>query len=682
MSDDGYNEIKRLVRTLFDAKDKINTRQFDAVFYKKANPDVDFSNVNPISHYILDGYHEGRLPRARIKLSKYLVEYVRANGGFIKVARRATKGGIGFASVRAKINRALKGFYERDFQRKARDRNNYALWVKLYDTVTDEVRRKALKELRAGCPLLPKISIVMPTYNTPESYLSSAIESVINQVYPNWELCICDDASSLDETKSVLEHYKRLDSRIKIRYREVNGHISAASNGALKLADGDYIALLDHDDELHAMALYHVAIAILNNASPAIIYSDEDKLNHDGSRVNPYFKPDWNYGLFLSQNMISHLGVYRSDLVRKVGGFRLGFEGSQDYDLALRVLDAMGPDERIVHIPRVLYHWRMHAESTSMALDNKSYAITAGEAALNQHLKRKNEPLFAAHIGYGYRVSGVIPTPYPLISIIVYGMSDGGALDSIKHHIKSKTSYKSIEILEVSQWDGDAGLENSGSEVSLNGSVALFRAFNDVIKSAKGDFICIYYAGLSPSCEEWLDELVLWAMNDDVGLVAPLIIKKSGKIHSCGVITSPTGGYAFPHRDLHRFNHGYFGRASLMQAFSALGGGCLLFSRTVYEKIGPLPEVNNTFCECEVAYSLRASGAGLSNMLIPAASLELDDSKKQHRLMNLSTDFQGVETIYLAKEDPSYNINLSISPIDFSLAWPPRTEELMQALKH
>ena len=230
----------------------------------------------------------------------------------------------------------------------------------------------------------------MPVYNTNPVFLRKALDSVLEQLYPNWELCIADDASSNPEIRTILDDYARRDRRIKLVYRSENGHISAASNSALELATGDFIALMDHDDELLEHSLYMVALTINEHLDSDIIYSDEDKIDVAGVRQTPYFKPDWNPELFYSQNYLNHLGVYRASLVREVGGFRKGFEGSQDYDLALRIL-SLTSVERIRHIPYVLYHWRMAPGVQTFSIDNLPTAVQASRRALADYFAKRGE---------------------------------------------------------------------------------------------------------------------------------------------------------------------------------------------------------------------------------------------------------------------------------------------------
>ena len=295
---------------------------------------------------------------------------------------------------------------------------SYARWVEQFDTIND-IDRLGMYEEIGNWKLKPLLSIIMPVYNPPIEMLREAIESVKAQVYFNWELCIADDASTDEKVRLFLDQSVQADHRIKVIYREENGHISKASNSALDIADGEFIVLMDNDDALPEHALFWVAKTINKYPDAAIIYSDEDKIDEQGVRSAPYFKTDWNPYLFRSHNMISHLGVYRKALVERVGKFRLGMEGSQDYDLALRCSEQVD-SAQIIHIPRVLYHWRMHAGSTAMSGDEKPYAQNAGQKALDEHLKRSGIAGHAELLDFGmYRVHYDLPERKPLVSLII-----------------------------------------------------------------------------------------------------------------------------------------------------------------------------------------------------------------------------------------------------------------------
>ena len=266
------------------------------------------------------------------------------------------------------------------------DAGDYARWIRCYDQLQrEDVKR--VREQIAQFHYSPLISVLLPVYNSNLKWLRRAILSVQKQLYPRWELCIVDDASTDRKIWPFLQRCARRDRRIKLMRRTENGHISAASNDALRLATGDFVALLDHDDELAPTALYFVALALNKNRDLQLLYSDEDKLEEHNRRSEPYFKSDWNPELFLAQNFVSHLSVYRTDLIHRIGGFRIGFEGSQDYDLALRCIEQIRPEE-IEHLPWVLYHWRAGDQSTASNPTAKPYAQEAARRAVQEHLKR------------------------------------------------------------------------------------------------------------------------------------------------------------------------------------------------------------------------------------------------------------------------------------------------------
>ncbi len=311
------------------------------------------------------------------------------NGGLQLTARKAIKifREEGWVGVKRRLNMATRNaapVFDENGQ--PINRNDYTEWVRRYDTLDDAKRDDILAKIEIMARH-PKISIVMPVYDPPLDFLDQAIWSVRRQLYPEWELCIADDASKNQAVRDLLARHAAEDSRIKVAYRSENGHISQASNSAAELATGEFVALLDNDDLLPPQALFYIADAILQHPDAGLIYSDEDKIDSAGHRRSPYFKPRWNPDLFLSHNMICHLGVYRRTLAAELGWFRAGYEGAQDYDLALRCVERLAAKD-IVHIPRVLYHWRSHAGSTAYAGSEKDYASTAGQRALNDHFAR------------------------------------------------------------------------------------------------------------------------------------------------------------------------------------------------------------------------------------------------------------------------------------------------------
>ena len=262
----------------------------------------------------------------------------------------------------------------------------YADWVARYDT-PDDAARRAVESQLAKLADQPTISVVVPVFDTPEVLLHAALDSVVRQWYSRWELCIVDDGSTASWVSAVLDEYGHLDQRIRVITHGRNRHISAASNSGVEHTTGQFVAVLDHDDLLAPHALAEVVLALAAHPDAGLVYSDEDHLDQAGHRRDPYFKPDFDPVLLLAQNYVAHLCVVRRDVVEAISGFREGFEGSQDWDLVLRAVERLRP-EQVVHIPRVLYHWRAHAGSTANQTSQKAYAIEAGRRSVADHLRR------------------------------------------------------------------------------------------------------------------------------------------------------------------------------------------------------------------------------------------------------------------------------------------------------
>ena len=307
----------------------------------------------------------------------------------------------------------VKRTYDQGFDQNA-ESISYQEWIDCVEAPSLPAA-EVVKDRLAQCPNPPLISVVVPVYNTPVRHLRACLDSVLAQSYPHWELCIADDASPSPRVRQVLEDYCHRDQRIRVVYRQENGHISRASNSALEIAKGDYVAFLDHDDALARHALYFVALEIIANPQAQVIYSDEDKLTEDGQRVTPHFKSDWNPDLFYSQNYVCHLTAYRRHLLSKIGGFRIGVEGSQDHDLLLRCLPHL-TEGQIQHIPRILYHWRIIDGSTAKAASEKGYTKEAGLKALRDYFSQQGPAGIQVEPGIipnTYRVRWPIPQPAP-----------------------------------------------------------------------------------------------------------------------------------------------------------------------------------------------------------------------------------------------------------------------------
>ena len=569
------------------------------------------------------------------------------------------------------------------------DRNDYAEWIRRYDTLTD-VARDALKARAGEFVHKPLITVVMPTYNPKTTWLIAAIESIRGQIYPNWELCIADDASTDAAIRPVLEAYAREDSRIKLALREKNGHISAASNSALELGSGSWVALLDHDDLFSEHALFWVVDAINQHPDARLIYSDEDKIDEIGRRFDPYFKCDWNEDLFHSHNLVSHLGVYHMGLLRDVGGFREGLEGSQDYDLALRCIERLAASQ-IFHIPRVLYHWRMHAESTAKSADAKPYAMLAGERALNEHFTRRRIRARAELIGFGYRMHYALPDSPPLVSLIIPTRNGLGLIRACVNSILTKTIYQNYEILIVDNGSNDPEILQYFDSLRADVRIRVIhddRPFNysalnnAAVKAARGEVLGLLNNDVEVISPMWLNEMVSLAMQPGVGAVGARLWYHSGHLQHGGVILglgkSRVAGHA--HYRMPRHEYGYFGRAMLISAFSAVSAACLLVRKSIYEEAGGMNETDLQVAFNDVDFCLRVRESGYRNVWTPYAELyHRESATRGFEITSAKRARFGKEVQYMQQRwgalllnDPAYSPNLTLDHGDFCLAWPPR----------
>lgn len=662
-------------------------------WYLEKYPDVAAHGMSAKHHFRYFGFFEGRLPcppsildklLARLRVSIKAIKYLRRRhdnyGDVLKILfnQYSTFGASGLKTYLIRCSDAY-------------DRGNsidYQEWIKLSE-LGDEHRDQAKTEI-SEMKIKPLISIVMPTYNSNLTWLGEAIESVLSQVYENWELCIADDASSNPELWPYLESYAEKDERIKIVRREVNGHISAASNSALALVKGDWIALFDHDDLLHSFALYWVVRTINQNPDAQLIYSDEDKLDEYNYRNSPYFKPNWNYTLFLSQNCFSHLGLIRRGLVQKIGGFRTGFEGSQDHDLILRAIEHISHDQ-IIHIPKVLYHWRVHERSTALSLGIKPYAAIAGERAIAEHLARIEIKAEVSFEGYGYRVKYELPKPCPMVSLIIPTRNGLALLKQCLNSILTKSTYKDFEIIVVDNGSDDPEtlkylrkLENDKTiRVIRDDSPFNFSRLNNLaVREAKGEVVGLINNDIEVITPEWLEEMLVYAIRPEIGAVGAKLWFPNNTLQHGGVILGVGGVANHAHLYMPREQHGYFARASVAQEFSAVTAACLLVRKRVYEQVGGLDEKNLAVAFNDIDFCIRLIKAGYRNVWTPYAELYHHESATRGQDIDPEKRARFVREVnYMMQtwrdelaNDPCYNPNLNIEFPDFQLNRVPRLD--------
>ncbi|MEK6589307.1 MAG: glycosyltransferase family 2 protein [Nitrospinota bacterium] len=551
---------------------------------------------------------------------------------------------------------------------------DYELWIKNHDIIFKDIKR--IKKQIALFKYKPAISIVMPVYDVDKIWLEKAIDSVLNQIYPSWELCIADDCSTKGHIREVLEHYKNKDSRIKIKYLTRNQGISLASNEAISLATGEFIGLLDNDDELAPEALYEVVKLLQVHPYAEMFYSDEDKITAEGKRCNPFFKPDWSPDLFLSQMYTCHFGVYRKKLIDEIGGFREGFEGSQDYDLVLRLTEKTN---KIFHIPKVLYHWRIIRGSTAEEYSVKS-SDKASLKALYDALERRSIKGSVVKGTYNslFRVKRDLLVR-PRVSIIISTKDQIELLKACLESIVNKTDYQNYEIIIVNNNSVQKDTVEYLNSLSENKNVKTlhyarqfnFSAINNYAMDKIDTEVAVFLNNdIVVKSSEWLSAMVEHIQRDEVGAVGAKLLFPNNTIQHAGVILGIGGvaGHAF--KGLHSgINQSYFGHDEAIRNYSAVTGACLMVRKRVFEEIGGFDEINLPIAFNDIDLCLRLRERGYLIVYTPYAVLYHYESAS--RGYGVGPD---PEANYMIKKwkhklynDPYYNMNLTLQREDFGI---------------
>jgi GT2 family glycosyltransferase len=558
---------------------------------------------------------------------------------------------------------------------------SYQEWVDRFDTIDDSQRRQILSAI-AQMETPPLISVLLPSYNTPLPMLRAAVESVLQQLYPHWELCIADDASTDPELRSYLERLPD-DARIKTKFREQNGHISAATNSALELATGDWIVTLDHDDALACDALFACASAIVSDARIRMIYSDEDKLNGKGRRVRPYFKPGFNRELLRGNNYICHLACYRRLEVLEIGGFRQGFEGAQDHDLALRYTERLDRDE-ICHLPKVLYHWREHSGSTALGMGVKGYALSAGVKALEEHLSRSglSARVTANTRGY-YEVRYALPADPPSVTIIIPTRDSLELLSQCVDSIRTRTDYPSYKILVIDNgstcpdtlaWLSGQSAADDLTVLRDDGPFNYAALNNRGVEEAASEYVLLLNNDTEVISSGWLADMVATAHQPGVGAVGAKLLYDDGSVQHCGVIVGIGGSAGHAFKGHSRAGLGYYFRAAVRSEFSAVTGACLLVSRELYRSSGGLDAQRLKIAFNDIDFCLRLHSSGLRNVVCPDALLYHYESKSRgyedtpEKAARFAAERACLRQRWpeFVQDDPAYNPNLTRDDEHFS----------------
>ncbi|WP_270281846.1 glycosyltransferase family 2 protein [Enterococcus faecalis] len=590
--------------------------------------------------------------------------WIKAKKGFKYMA----KNGISHTIQRAKIE-------------KLRNQASYPNWLARNEVLDIE----AMTQEIATFHYQPKISIAMPVYNVEEKWLRLCIDSILNQVYTNWELCMADDASIDPNVKKILTEYQQLDERIRVVFREQNGHISEATNSALTIATGEFVALLDNDDELAINAFYEVVKVLNENPELDLIYSDEDKIDMDGNRSDPAFKPDWSPDLLLGTNYISHLGVYRRSILEEIGGFRKGYEGSQDYDLVLRFTEKT-TKERIKHIPKVLYYWRMLPTSTAVDQGSKGYAFEAGLRAVQDALVRRG---INGHATHG-AANGLYDVYYDiesekLVSIIIPTKNGYKDVQRCVSSIIEKTTYQNYEIIMADNGSTDPKMHELYAEFeqqlpgrffveSIDIPFNFSTINNRAAKKAHGEYLLFLNNDTEVITENWLTLMVSFAQQERIGCVGAKLLYPNNTVQHAGVIlglggVAGHGHYGYPHGDL-----GYFGRLAINVNYSAVTAACLLMKKADFDAVGGFEEAF-TVAFNDVDLCLKVQALGRDNVWLHEAELYhfesqtrgYDDKGKKKKRFEQEKVMMEEKWGPLIENDPFYNPNLTRDIPNFSL---------------
>jgi GT2 family glycosyltransferase len=645
---------------------------FDRNWYLETYPDIAAAGVDPWSHYLSCGAAELRDPGPKFSSRGYLADNP-------DVAARGVNPLLHYVQHGKHEGRAISPVRSPE--------RSYEDWIFRHERL-GEADLADLSRRGGALAHRPRISILMPTYNTPEEVLVQAIESVLAQTYDNWELCIADDASTAPQVGNILRRFQQADPRIKTVFRDVNGGISLASNSALELATGAWVAMLDHDDILAPHALFHVVATINNHPDVQMIYSDEDKIDQQGQRYDPCFKPDFSLELFRSQNYLNHFTAYRKQLIEAVGGWRAGFEGSQDYDLNLRIIERI-KSNAVRHIPEVLYHWRAIRGSTAFAESEKSYASHAGFRALKEHVERlqlpakiEHIPGVPAHIPI-YRLRFAVPKPHPLVSIVVPTRDHAQLLRTCVSTILDRTAYQPFELLIVDNGSVEEAALALLGEMKKDPRVRVlpyphpfnYAAVNNfAARQAEGDILALVNNDIEVISHDWLDEMVAWAAQPEVGCVGAKLYYPNDRIQHAGVILSLGGVAAHSHKHFPRDHPGYFYRLRVTQNLSAVTAACLVVRKALYEEVGGFDEAL-AIAFNDVDFCLKVREAGYRNVWTPFAELYHHESVSRGeentpaKRARFSSEIRYLKSKWgdVLRQDPFYSPHLTKGREDFSI---------------
>jgi len=571
--------------------------------------------------------------------------------------------------------KVLRYFWRMIFGGSEIDDQTYARWRKKNEPTARQ--KTALMEEVNNAGYQPLISIIIPVYKPDLKYLKDAVRSVQQQLYENWELCLVDDHSEDDTLDNFLRECAEQDKRIKTEIREENGHIAVCSNSALALTSGEFVGFMDQDDLLHETALAYVLKELNNHRDTDILYTDEDKVSQKGKHIHPHFKPDWSPDNFLSRNYIGHFTVIRKTLLDEIGGFREGYHGSQDYDLLLRATEKTA---NIRHIPKILYHWRMHEQSVALNEGAKNYAYDHGQAALNDAFERRGIKAKAKLIE---GLPGIYTVDYelshsPLVSVIIPTKDNAEVLSTCLYSLFERTSYHNFEVLLLDNNSTQKELFELTDQyvekypgrfrvVTCRYPFNFSKLMNEGVAKSKGDYILFLNNDTEVLQNNWMDEMLKHAQRPEVGAVGVKLLFPNDTIQHGGVVIGMGGvaGHTFIGKE--KDDPGYFYYLRTVSNYSAVTAACLMVRKKLYHEVNGFDE-NLAVEYNDVDFCLKLIEAGYYNVFLSEVVLYHYESLSRGHPHATRESYKRhlTEVAYFRKrwqyfidEDPFYNINLS-----------------------
>ena len=606
---------------------------------------------------------------ARIKNVINQVRYYRKKYGVKKTIKKI------LSKIYAKI------FRKQEIAKAQNEREKYQIWIQ-----NNEPNAEQLEEQRkTKFKIMPKFSIVVPMYNTPVNFFTELVDCLKEQTYTNWELCLADGSPTQnEELKKIIDS----DKRIKYHFINENKGISGNSNEALKLVTGDYILLVDHDDLLPIFCLYELAKTINNHPEVEFIYTDEDKIEGTkDKRCDPHFKPDFAIDTLRSNNYITHLSVFKKELMDKLGGFRDKYNGAQDFDIIIRATENT---KHIIHIPKVLYHWRVHANSTAMVADAKPYAYEAGIKVIEDHLDRCN---LKAKVTHGGDIPGVYEVEYevkgnPKVSILIPNKDSVKLLRNCVNSILKLSTYDNYEIVIIENNSEEQKTFDYYENIQKLDKVRVIKyeekgfnyskIINFGVKNCKdSEYVVQLNSDTEVLTNNWIEKFLGYAQRKDVGAVGARLYYEDKSIQHAGIGVGICNLAANLLTNTPKNFHAYFGRECLTQDLSAVTGACLFSRRSIYEEVGYMDEENFKVAFNDVDFCLKIRQAGYLIVYNPYVEFMHYESKtrgyedtpeKQARFENESNNFRTKWKDVIQKGDPYSNINFDRNTAQYNIS--------------